>query len=48
MGLEKLIESTYELYSKDNNISFEDYINKVVNDEEFEYIFKDLCEKLKS
>ena len=47
MGLEKLIESTYELYSKDN-ISFEDYINKVVNDEEFEYIFKDLCEKLKS
>jgi uncharacterized protein YihD (DUF1040 family) len=46
-SLDQLIELTYEIYSKHNDISYEDYVKKVVNDEEFEYIFIDLCEKLK-
>lgn len=47
-SLDQLIELTYEIYSKYNNIPYEDYKNRVVNDEEFEYIFIDLCEKLKN
>lgn len=46
-SLEQLIKLTYEIYSKYNDISYEDYVKKVVNDEEFTYIFVDLCEKLK-
>lgn len=45
-SLDQLIEFTYEIYSKHNDISYEDYVKKVVNDEEFAYIFVDLCEKI--
>lgn len=38
---EKMIEITYEIYSKEHNISFEEYIDKIVMNEDTE-IFNNL------
>ena len=45
---EKLMQITYDLYSKDNKISFDDFYNKVIEDEEFNLIFKELWSQAKN
>lgn len=44
---EKLIGMTYTLYSQDHIISFEDFFDKIVNDEDFADEYDKLWEKAK-
>ncbi len=44
---ERLTEITYEIYSKEHIISFEDYFDKIVNDEDFNDEFHKLWEDAK-
>ena len=44
---ERLLEITYEIYSKDRIISFEQFFDKIVNEEEFDFEFQELWKKAK-
>jgi hypothetical protein len=44
---ERLIEITYQIYSKEHEISFEDYINEIMMNEENKEIFDKLWEEAK-
>ena len=39
---EELMELSYEIYSKDHEITFDDFWDKVINDEEFGKYFDDV------
>ena len=39
---DRLMEITYEIYSKEHIISFEDFFDKIVNDEDFDDEFHKL------
>jgi hypothetical protein len=45
---DQLMEITFEIYSKNHNISFNDFFDKVVNDESFNDEFQLLWEEAKS
>ena len=44
---DRLMEITYEIYSKEHIISFEDFFDKIVNDEDFDDEFNKLWEEAK-
>lgn len=44
---ERLIEITYQIYSKEHNISFEKYIDEIVMNDDKKEIFNKLWEKAK-
>jgi len=44
---DRLMEITYEIYSKEHIISFEDFFDKIVNDEDFDDEFHKLWEEAK-
>jgi hypothetical protein len=44
---EKLIEITYKIYSENYEISFEDYINDIVMDNNNNELFNELLEQSK-
>lgn len=45
---DQLMEITFEMYSKNHDISFNDFFDKVVNDESFNDEFQLLWEEAKS
>ena len=44
---DRLMEITYEIYSKEHIISFEEFFDKIVNDEDFDDEFNKLWEEAK-
>jgi hypothetical protein len=44
---DRLMEITYEIYSKEHIISFENFFDKIVNDEDFDDEFNKLWEEAK-
>jgi|LakMenEpi03Aug12_release.lakeMendotaPanAssembly.Ray.scaffolds.fasta_scaffold5442825_1 hypothetical protein len=44
---DRLMEITYEIYSKGHIISFENFFDKIVNDEDFNDEFNKLWEEAK-
>jgi hypothetical protein len=43
-----LIEITYQIYSKEHDISFDDYINEIMMNEENKVIFDKLWKQAKN
>lgn len=44
---EKIMELTYEIYSKNNTISFDEFFNKIIYDEKFGLEFDKLWNEAK-
>lgn len=43
---EKIVKKTYEIYSRDHDISFQEYIDRIVSDKKMEDVFVELFEKV--